>query len=311
MKNYLITDIEGHEIKITNPEKLFWPEAGITKLDYIKKLLELAPYMLPYTRNRLLTVIRYPHGVEGKSFYQKNCPQYAPEWVTTSQWHDNNYIMLNNPAILAWLATQGAIEFHTAFNYFDKENFPASLVFDLDPSEGQTFDDVAEAALIIHDTLADLNLKSWIKTSGATGLQIYIPIGEKYNYDEARAINEFFGRYFSEKYPQIFTIERIVKKRGPKLYFDYLQMWGGKTIISPYSPRATKDASVSAPLEWEELKKGLKPVDINLHNISQRLKNKGDLFRPLLEPNSAQNLDYILENIFQPPNIKSNLRILL
>jgi len=297
MRKYLITKVAGQEINITNPDKLLWPEAGINKLDYIKKLLELAPYMLPYTSHRLLTVIRYPDGVEEESFYQKNCPSYAPEWVTTFPWHDRNYIMLNDPAVLVWLGNQGAIEFHTAFNHFNKENFPTSLVFDLDPSQGQPFAAAAEAALIIHDTLADLNIRSWVKTSGATGLQIYIPVGERYSYDQARALNEFFGRYFSKKYPRIFTIERTVKKRGTKLYFDYLQMWTGKTIIAPYSPRATKQASVSAPLEWEELKQGIDPAHLNLRTIGQRLKSKGDLFSPLLEPTTVQNLDFILKSI--------------
>jgi bifunctional non-homologous end joining protein LigD len=276
--------VEGNKVQISNPEKVFWPELEMRKIDYISKLVELGPYILPHAKDRLLTAIRYPDGVEGKSFFQKNTPEYAPEWVETAEFNENQYTVLNSLATLVWLGNLATLEFHTSFNQQQKKNHPTELVFDLDPSEGQTFEDVVEAALYIHETLTGLNVKSWVKTSGATGFQIYIPVGQRYDYDTARSINEFFGKYFSQKYPEKITIERMVKKRGTKLYFDYLQMWTGKTITMVYSPRATPKGNVSMPVTWEEVKAGIHPEDFNLLNAKKRLEDRGDLFKPLLSP---------------------------
>jgi len=290
-------DINEKKVRITNPEKLLWPELGIRKIDYIGKLIELAPYMLPHAKDRLLTSIRYPDGIDRKAFFQKNVPDHAPEWVETAFWHGNNHILLNSLPTLVWLGNQAVLEFHTGFNLYTEENYPTYLVFDLDPSEGQSFDDAAEAALIINEALEGLMIESWVKTSGATGLQVYIPVGQRYDYDEARKINEFFGRYFSKKYPKVFTIERIVSKRGKRLYFDYLQMWHGKTITMVYSPRANSKATVSMPVEWEELRSGIRPEDFTLLNAKDRLREKGDLFAPLLSDDHIQNLDFLLEHL--------------
>ncbi|RNC63101.1 MAG: Bifunctional non-homologous end joining protein LigD [Candidatus Dichloromethanomonas elyunquensis] len=282
-------------MKITNPEKVLWPELGIRKIDYIQKLLELSSYLLPYTEKRLLTTIRYPDGVEGKSFFQKNIPEHSPDWIPTREWHHNRYIILGDEAVLTWLGNQTALELHIPFNTYDQESCPSDLVFDLDPSEGQIFEEVAEAALLVYKELNALQIKSYVKTSGASGLQIYIPVGGKYSYQEAREINKFFAAYFSQKYPQKITTERNVGKRGKRLYFDYLQMWQGKTIISPYSPRATEYASVAAPMEWDELEKGIEPKNFNLLNIMERLKAKKDLFSPLLNPREFQDLSFIVD----------------
>lgn len=294
-------DVNGYPVRITNPDKLMWPEMGIRKVDYITKLIELAPYILPHAKNRLLTVIRYPDGVGGKSFFQKNTPDYAPDWLETSEWNENHYILLNTLATLVWVGNQAALEFHTGFNRIQKENNPTDLVFDLDPFEGQPFEDVVETALLIHETLVDLNIRSWIKTSGATGLQMYIPVGSRYDYDTARKINEFFGRYFSQKYPDRITIERMKKNRGTKLYFDYLQMWSGKTITMVYSPRANVNAIISMPVTWEEMQKGIHPQNFHLMNASNRLKEKGDLFQELNASENIQYLDFILEHIERTP----------
>ncbi len=294
--------VDGDRVRITNPEKMLWPELGIRKIDYIGKLIELAPYILPHARDRLLTAIRYPDGAGGKSFFQKNTPDYAPEWVEKAEWRENRYTLLNSLSTLAWLGNQATLEFHTGFHRVRKENHPTDLVFDLDPSEGQKFEDVIEVALDIHETLMELNIQSWIKTSGATGLQIYIPIGQRYDYNAARKINEFFGRYFSQKYPQKITIERMVKKRGHRLYFDYLQMWNGKTITMVYSPRATPKGTISMPVSWEEVRAGIHPEDFHLLNATSRLQEKGDLFQPLLLQENVQDMDFILEHICRKEN---------
>ncbi len=289
--------VDGFDVRITHPEKILWPNLNIRKIDYLMILVELSSFILPHAKDRLLTTIRYPDGIHGKSFYQKNIPAYAPEWIDKVIWRGTEYILLNKRATLIWLGNQAALEFHTSFNDYQAGMYPSAIVFDLDPSSEQSFDDVIEAALLIHETLEALHIKSWIKTSGATGLQIYIPIGNRYDYPTARKINLFFAQYFNQKYPNKMTIERMVSKRGNKIYFDYLQMWHGKTITMVYSPRATKVGSISMPVEWDELRKGLKPENFHLLNVQTRLKKKQDLFAPLLDSNNEQNLDEIIHFI--------------
>jgi bifunctional non-homologous end joining protein LigD len=277
-------EIEGKEIHISNPEKLLWPKAGIRKADYIKALIELSPFLLPYIADKELTAIRYPDGIGGKSFYQKRPPRGAPEWIDVITSGEDTFINLNSLPALLWLGNLAVIEFHAPFSKSANGMLDA-LVFDLDPSEGQTFADAAECAIKVHETLEDLGIEDLVKTSGASGLQIYIPV-EKMTFEQGRAVNTFFGKYFTERFPALMTIERQVNKRGRKLYFDYLQMWNGKNIISVYSPRAVECAAVSMPVTWDELKIGISPCDFNLNNASERLKQKGDLFSKLLNENS-------------------------
>ena len=269
-------------IKLSNPDKLLFPEAGITKLDYAKALHQLSPFLLYYTKNRNLTTIHFPDGAGKKSYYQKSIPSHAPDFVVRREMDGNEFVVLDSLETLLWMGNMAALEFHIPFNAMDSPDYPDALIFDLDPYEGQTFPQVIEAALIVHETLEELGINSFCKTSGATGIQIAIPAGRKLHYDTAREINQFFGHYFAGKHPKVFTIERKVNARGKKLYFDYLQMWRGKTIISPYSPRATKTANVSTPLLWEELKKGVAPEDFTLKTIGKRLKKLGDIYQPVL-----------------------------
>ena len=291
--------VENRDIKISNPEKMLWPELEIRKIDYITTLIKLSPYILPYSSNRLLTTIRYPDGVAGKYFYQKSIPKYAPPWIDKFYWHDTAYIVLNCLSTLVWLGNQAALELHISFNSYHEEDNPSHVVIDLDPSKDQPFEEVIEAALLINEILTSLGIKSWAKTSGATGLQIYIPTAGVYDYPTSRKINEFLSKYFSQKYPSLFTIERVVNKRGKKLYFDYLQMWYGKTITAPYSPRATPWATISTPIEWKELKKGLTPRDFTLLNIMDRLEKKGDLFKQMAFSDNTPSLDNILSHLGQ------------
>lgn len=287
-------NIDGAKLEITNPEKILWAEHGISKAEYISIITALAPFLIPYTNGRILTTIRFPDGASSKSFYQKSCPAYAPEWVNTITSDGKKHILLNNLPTLIWLANLAALEFHVEFNQINTRDCPDSIVFDLDPGEGQGFEAVRDAAGKIYEILKSLDIKSFAKTSGATGLQIYIPVGCRYSYEKARSINSFFGKYFSQKYPQMFTIERSRKGRGNKLYFDYLQMWSNKTIIAPYSPRATQEATVSTPFDWAELNQ-IKPEDFTIRNILNRVLEKGDLFKPTLA--MEQNLDFISKKL--------------
>lgn len=267
--------VNGQEIIITNPEKLLWPECGITKQIYLQKLAALSPYLLRYCRDRLLTVIRYPHGVTGMSFYQKNAPDPLPDFVQTAI-HDNiNYIVLQGLPELLWLGNLAALEFHPSLHYVGSE-LPCEWMIDLDPSR-EVEPRIMEATAIVGSVLKSLGLSSVPKTSGATGVQIIVPIEPSVTFDELRKVGFFVGRYVTEKHPNLFTLERLKKHRGDRIYFDYLQHYSGKTLAAPYTPRARSLATVSTPLLWEEVEMDIAPTDFHLLNIEERLRSKGDL----------------------------------
>lgn len=290
-------EVEGHTLRITNPEKLLWPEAQITKLDYIKYLIEMAPYLLSYAKDRLLTTIRYPNGIHGKSFYQKNLPAHAPAWVATHVWRDTNYILANDIPTLVWLGNQACLELHVSFNLYNQPKLPTELVFDLDPTDVDNFSLVLEVALRIKEVLDSLGLVSQPKTSGASGLQIYIPLEVRYTYEQTRSLNKFIAQYTADKYPQLVTVERLVKNRGTKLYFDYIQHGEGRTLPAPYSPRARKEGSVSTPVTWEEVRIGFSPRDFTIKNVKQRVDKKGDFFDLMTKQKAKQSIDQLLQFI--------------
>ncbi|MCH5585506.1 non-homologous end-joining DNA ligase [Shimazuella sp. AN120528] len=283
--------IQDEEVKISNPDKELFP--SITKWDYVQYLGILSPYLLKYCYNRLLTTIRFPDGVFGESFYQKNVPASKPDFVATSKAENTQYIMLQNVPTLIWLANLACLEFHTSFHLYTDMNVPTELVFDLDPT-GSPFEQVKEVALHTRTLMMEMGLDGVVKTSGASGLQIYIPLEPIHTFEETRKVSTFMARYLSEKYPNLITIERLVKDRGTKVYFDYLQHWRGKTLIAPYSPRSKEEATVSTPLEWDELETDIVPNDFTLMNIADRIQEKGDLFSSLYN-GSKYNLSPLLD----------------
>lgn len=295
MKDSFEIEVEGRPVRITNPQKVLWPEQSITKFDYIRYLIEMAPYLLPYMKDRCLTTIRYPDGIHGKSFYQKNIPEHAPDWISTYNWRETDYILTNDLSTLVWLGNQACLEFHVTFNLYHREAYPTELVFDLDPTDLQNYDLVLEMGLRIKEVLDSLGLSSQPKTSGASGLQIYIPILPDYTYHETHLLNKFIAQYIADRFPDKVTIERLVKNRGSKLYFDYIQHGEGRTLPAPYSTRAKEAASVSAPVTWEEVNKGFHPTDFTIKNIRGRVGQLGDLFSTITTNKVAQSLDSLLE----------------
>ncbi|HJV46404.1 MAG TPA: non-homologous end-joining DNA ligase [Bacillota bacterium] len=297
MRDDFELEIEGKVVHITNPKKALWPELEIHKLDYIRYLIEMAPYILPYTTNRLLTTIRFPNGIHGKSFYQKNVPEHAPEWLQVYSYRDTNYIVASNLPTLVWLGNQASLELHVTFNLINQPSQPTELVFDLDPTDVEDYSLVLETSCRIKEILDSLGLYSQPKTSGATGIQIYLPIATRYSYEETRQLNKFIAQYIEGKYPHLVTLERLVKNRGTKLYFDYLQHWEGKTLPAPYSARARTAASVSAPVTWEEVYQGFHPTDFTLRNMKERIDKMGDLFSTITTEKKEQSLDELLNFI--------------
>lgn len=288
--------IEGREIEITDPDRVIWPESGITKLDYLKYLIEIAPYLLPYARDRMLMVWRYPDGIEGRRVEERSIRGPAPEWLPRVTYADKPRLLLNDLATLAWVANRGAIELHLPFDRYDRKDYPTELVFDLDPADDMPFEAVREVALRLRDALNGLALRSFPKTSGATGLQIFVPIEPKYTYEEARWINTFIARYLLERMPNLITLERVVEKRANKLYFDYLQLWRGRTMAAAYSVRAKRLATVSAPVSWDEVEAGCHPADFTIKTVPLRIKRIGDLFAPVSSESRrlSQRVDEVL-----------------
>ncbi|WP_217596409.1 non-homologous end-joining DNA ligase [Cohnella sp. GbtcB17] len=282
-------EVEGCEIKVTNPDKLLWPEAGIRKAMYLQKLVALSPYLLPYCKNRYMTAIRYPDGAGGKAFYQKNAPQPLPAFVRTAVRDEVRYIVADSLPTLLWMGNLAALEFHPSFEYVGGEE-PAEWVLDIDPSESLR-DRLMEAVALIGEALEGMGIASVPKTSGATGVQIVIPIRPGYSFGELRKAGGFVGRYLSEKYPELFTIERLIKNRHNRIYVDYVQHAAGKSLSAPYTPRGRPEATVSTPLSWEEVKKNVDPREFNLHTIEARLAEKGDL----IANTPQQSLEAILQ----------------
>lgn len=283
--------IEGVELTVTNPDKLLWPEAGITKAIYLQKLAALAPYLLTYTHNRLLTTIRYPHGAGDTFFYQKNAPEPVPDFVQTQDHEGIRYIVMNGLPELLWLGNLAALEFHPSLHAINS-TLPCEWMIDLDPSMEHE-PRIMQAALIVGETLSSLGLQSVPKTSGATGVQIIVPITPGVTFDELRDIGHFVGKYVTQKHPDLFTLERLKKDRGDRIYFDYLQHYGGKTLAAPYTPRAKPRGTVSTPLTWDEVRRDVSIQDYHLMNIIERLTTVGDLIAAV----PPQPIELILKHL--------------
>lgn len=287
-------------LEITHPDKPLWGTLQIKKVDFIHYLHVVSPYMLPFLKNRLLTVIRYPHGMNGKPFYQKNCPEYAPDFVQTKIDDGINYIICNNLKTLIWLGNQLAIEFHIPFQTINSKR-PSEIVFDLDPPSRREYHLAIKAALNIKEVLDHLNLISFVKTSGNKGLQIYIPLPEdEYSYDDTRLFTSFVANYLVSKDPDSYTIERMKKKRGNRLYIDYVQHGEGKTIVAPYSLRGNEHAGVATPLFWNEINDKLDICRFNMQNAIERIKKVDDPFKNYFSSKQGQPflpvLDFIKTN---------------
>ncbi|AIE60373.1 DNA ligase D [Bacillus methanolicus] len=287
------------EVEITHPEKPLWETPPVQKIDYLHFLREISPFILPFLKDRLLTVIRYPHGIFGEPFYQKNCPEYAPDFVGTHEEEGINYIVCNELKTLLWLGNQLAFEFHIPFQTISSKG-PSEIVFDLDPPSKDAFPLAIKAANLIKEVLDHLELISFIKTSGNKGLQVYIPLPDnRYSYDDTRLFTSFVADYLVSKDPDSFTTERMKKKRGNRLYVDYIQHAEGKTIIAPYSPRGNSKATVAAPLFWEEVNEELSMETFQVTTILNRLKDKGDPFQSFFRAKEMQKFQPVLDFLKQ------------
>lgn len=293
-------EIDGKTFYLTNLEKPIWPDNGLTKADLIKYYAEMADIILPHLKNRLFVMSRYPDGIDGEMFYQKDCPDYAPEWIkvfpvqSPETGKQIKYVVCNDLPSLLWLANQACIELHIWLAKIPRINYPDIVVFDLDPFPPATFKDTMEVALLVREALSHFRLKGYPKTSGATGMHIFVPVIPDYTYQEVRNAVEFVCRQINKVYPEKTTLERLIADRGGKVYLDYLQNTRGKTMTFQYSLRPVAGAPVSAPLTWEEVEKGeIQPLDFNIWNMKDRIAEVGDLYKEFFE--SRQSLKNLID----------------
>ncbi|KIO77354.1 DNA ligase [Pedobacter lusitanus] len=281
-----VRKINGHDLKFTHLSKLYWPKDKVSKRDMFNYYYQVAEYILPYLKDRPMSLNRFPGGIHGKSFYQKDVKGKAPEWAktfpyTTSEGEKKEYLVGTDEATLLWMASLGCIEMNPWFSRISSPDYPDYCVIDLDPDKN-TFDQVVEAALVVKDILDEMDVPCFCKTSGSTGMHIYIPMAARYNYDQSQMFAKIIVSLVHQRIPEYTTLERMVSDRKGKMYLDFLQNRPGATIAGPYSLRPKPGATVSMPLNWDEVKPGLAMKDFNISNAVARLKSEGDLFKGVL-----------------------------
>jgi len=283
-----VRKVNGNEMKFTNLSKVFWPEEKISKRDLINYYYQVAPYILPYLKSRPMSLNRFPNGIKGKSFYQKNVTGKSPEWLelfpykTTDDEEEKNYMVAKDEASLLYMANLGCIEMNPWNSKTESDDNPDWCVLDLDPDTTNTFEQVILTAQTIKEILDESDIPGYCKTSGSTGIHIYIPLEGKYSYDQSQLFGKWIASQTQERLPDFTSIERMTKNRKGKLYIDYLQNRPKATLAAPYSVRPKPGATVSMPLHWEEVKKGLQLRDFTIFNAIERVEQEGDIFKPVL-----------------------------
>lgn len=271
-------------MKFTHLDKIYWEKGKITKGEVIAYYKKIAKKILPYLKGRPLVMHRFPNGVLEKGFYQKQAPENLPSFVkTASVQHKGRkitYIVVENTKTLLYVANLGSIELHPFSANVKQLDRPDYLAFDLDP-EGISFDYVVDTALALYDLLSRLKVASYCKTTGGRGLHIFVPLKGKYTYQEAKKFARLIAEKVHQMHPTFTSLERSPKKRGKKVYIDYLQNAKSQTLVAPYSIRARETPTVSMPLSWEEVKKGLDPKKFTIDSALRR-GEKGEEFKKVL-----------------------------
>ncbi|HBF37800.1 MAG TPA: DNA polymerase domain-containing protein [Firmicutes bacterium] len=274
----------GFKNSLKNLNKIFWPDEGYTKGDLMHYYSGIWPLIKPYLEGRPVSLVRYPEGITGNFFYQKDVPE-PPAWVETLPIVNRDriihYAMINNPETLIWSVNLGCIEVHPWLSTRSTLDYPSYVIFDLDPMEPAVFSDAVQIALSIHAILNELHLKSFPKISGATGIHIYVPIQNCYRFEQTSDFVKKIGAIIIQAFPEKATNERKVSQRSGKVYIDHLQNIRGKTIAAVYSVRPLPGAPVSTPVSWEELP-DCHPAMFSIESLLKRTEKVGDLFYPLL-----------------------------
>ncbi|MEX0686210.1 MAG: DNA ligase D [Balneolales bacterium] len=279
--------IEGIPLSFSNLNKLYWPEEGYTKGDLIAYYDAVAEYILPYLKNRPESLHRHPDGIKQKGFFQKDMRNPLPDWLQTTRIYSESadkvihYLLCQNKATLLYMANLGCIEINPWNSRIHSLNHPDYIVIDIDP-DGNSFEQITDTALTVKQVLDEAGLKGYCKTSGSSGLHIFIPLDARYEDAQARSFSHIIAQLTHERLPDFTSMERSPKKRKNKIYLDYLQNKTGQTLAATYSVRPKPGATVSTPLTWEELEEGVHPSMFTIKTVPKRLETVGDLFKGVL-----------------------------
>jgi bifunctional non-homologous end joining protein LigD len=279
--------IHGRTVRLTNLDKVFWPDLGLTKGDLVRYYGDIAPVLVPYTKDRAMVMKRYPNGITGKMFFMKRTPSPHPEWLVRccirhGSGNEIDFPVIDDEAALMWVINLGCIDLNPWYSRCDDVHKPDVLHFDLDPTPEATFEEVRRAALLVRDGLTGLGLPCIAKTSGGRGVHVYVPIERGPDQKEVWTFAKAFAISLAKLEPGLLTSEYRVAHRPPKhVLVDYNQNAWGRTLASVYSVRPTERATVSTPVTWEELASGCVPEDFTMTNVPARVRAVGDLWEPV------------------------------
>jgi len=286
--------VEDRKIQVSNLDKILYPKVGFTKGQVIDYYIRVASVFLPHLKDRPLTMKRYPDGVEGEFFYEKNCPEHRPKWVQTARvWSESNdrimnYCLVNDLPTLVWAANLADLELHTSLSRKNKIERPTMMVFDLDPGAPADIAQCCQVGLRLRDLLGQMKLKSFAKTSGSKGLQIYVPLNTTVTYDQTKNLSLVIAQYLEREHADLVTSNMSKAVRKGKVFVDWSQNDEHKTTICVYSLRAREEPTVSTPVAWNEVENCLKKKNADLlrfrsDQVLARVEKRGDLFEPVEE----------------------------
>jgi len=279
-------DIDGHRLSLSNLDKVLYPEAGFTKGHVIDYYTRVAPVLLPHLRGRPLTLKRYPNGVDGGHFYEKQCPSHRPDWVPTSLLGDINFCVAEDLPTLVWLANLADLELHPSLSLVDDISRPTVMAFDLDPGPPAGLRECCEVALILREALDHLGLESFVKTSGSKGIQVYVPLNrDDVDYDGGtKPLSNALARHLEAENPKLIVSSQKKELRRGKVLIDWSQNDEHKTTVCVYSLRARERPTVSTPLDWAEIEAGDPDALVfEADDVLARVEERGDLFAPVAQ----------------------------
>jgi bifunctional non-homologous end joining protein LigD len=292
--------IGGHEVQLTNLDKVFWPELGYTKRDLLQYYADVSSALLPHLKDRAMVMKRYPNGIHGKWFFMKRTPSPRPEWLETCEvMHKSGNLiafpMVQDLASLLWVVNLGCIDLNQWYARCDDIDRPDYVHFDLDPVEGAEFDGVRKTALVVRDALKSLGMNPLAKTSGSEGMHVYIPIVRGPVQKDVWRFAKALAKQLEKMHPNLITAEyRVAKRPQGRVLVDYNQNAWGRTLASVYSVRPTVRATVSTPVTWEEVEAGFEIDDFRMDNVPERVRKLGDLWKPLLGSRGRFALEQLL-----------------
>ena len=292
--------VDGGTIRLTNLQKVFWPALRLTKRDLLQYYLDVSPWLLPHLKNRAMVMKRYPNGISGEFFFMKRAPAARPPSIPicSIKHHSGNVIdfpMVQNTASLLWVVNLGCIDLNPWYARCDEVDRPDYLHFDLDPVPGATFKQVLETALIVRDALASSTIKSYAKTTGSRGIHVYVPIVRGPAQKQVWKFAKAFAIELAKRSPKLITSEyRVAKRPADHVLVDYNQNAWNRTLASVYSVRPKPEATVSTPLTWEEVERGVRMEEFTMKTVPPRLAKMGDLWKPLLAQTGRTNLKTFL-----------------